>query len=278
MKFSTGSKTFLVGEYSVVFGGSAIILITPPSFELRVTNGETSFSGVDPASPAYMFYRSHDFHNISVEFFDPHKGGGGFGASSAQFALLYQLHLRLTLTQFDIDLFLKEYRKFSGINGCAIPSGADSVAQYFNHSIFFDAKTNAVEELNWTFPNLDFAILKTAYKVATHSHLRNIEFFDVSDLQEPIINVKKSFRRNDEELLVRSVQNFFDMLKERNLVIAQNVATIDKLLKIDGIKAAKGCGALGADAILIIFEKQKKNELQHILQRHCAKDSFWRMG
>ncbi|MDR0753225.1 MAG: hypothetical protein LBE95_00965 [Holosporaceae bacterium] len=276
MKFSTGSKTFLVGEYSVVFGGSAIVLITPPLFELLVTHGETSIRGVDPTSPAYMFYRSHDFRNISIEFVDPHKGAGGFGASSAQFTLLYQLYLRLTSAQFNADLFLKEYRELYGINGGAIPSGADSIAQYFNHSIFFDAKTNVVEQLNWTFPNFDFAILKTAYKIATHSHLRDIGFFDVADFQKPILNVRKSFWHNDEELLIQSVQDFFDILKERNLVIASNAAAVDKLLKIDGIKAAKGCGALGADTILIIFEKQKRNELQHAIQRYCDAFMFWR--
>ncbi|MDR2646186.1 MAG: hypothetical protein LBC04_03375 [Holosporaceae bacterium] len=275
MKFSAGSKTFLAGEYSVVFGGSAIVLITPPLFELHVAHGETSLRGIDQASPAHMFYRAHDFRNISVEFFDPHKGAGGFGASSAQFALLYQLYLRLTSAQFDIDSFLKEYRGLSKTNSGAIPSGADGVAQYFNHNIFFDAKTNIVEKLNWTFPSLDFAILKTPYKVATHSHLRDIKFFDIANLQKQVLNVRKSFQHNDEELLVQSVQNFFDILKERDLVIAPNIATIDKLLKIDGIKAAKGCGALGADAILIIFEKQKRNELRHILQRHCDAFVLW---
>ena len=54
--FSAGSKTFLVGEYSVLFGGSAVVLVTPPRFELRVKSGETNLVGVEKDSPAGLFY------------------------------------------------------------------------------------------------------------------------------------------------------------------------------------------------------------------------------
>ena len=255
MNFSVGSKTFLVGEYSVLFGGGAIVLITPPSFELRVTCGESSVIGIEKESPAFRFYESHDFRNLAIKFVDPHNGSGGFGASSAQFVMLYQLHLQRTKQQFGVDLFLEEYKALFRDVG-VVPSGADCVAQYFNHHIFFDSKTNKIEKLDWKFPNLDFVVLKTKHKVATHLHLEELTAMDIAKLQNPVLNVRKSFLYNDEELLIKNTQDFFNLLKEYNLVIDQNIETVAKLLQIDGVKAAKGCGALGADTIVVIFEKQ----------------------
>jgi mevalonate kinase len=267
MNFTAGSKTFLVGEYSVLYGGCAVVLITPPAFELRAAVGETSLLGIEKESPAFRFYESHDFADLAIEFIDPHNGSGGFGASSAQFVMLYQLYLQLTKRQFDIDLFLNEYKALSECSGRVVPSGADCIAQYFNHHIFFDSQTNNVEKLNWEFPHLDFAIFKTKHKIATHLHLKELRYMDIAKLQRPILNVKKSFLDNNEQLLIKNTQDFFNFLKDDNLIIDQNIKTVAKLFQIDGVKVAKGCGACGADTILVIFEKQKSRTLRHIMHQ-----------
>ena len=44
MILSAGSKTFLVGEYSVLFGGSAVVLLTPPLFKLQVVEKYTELT------------------------------------------------------------------------------------------------------------------------------------------------------------------------------------------------------------------------------------------
>jgi len=260
MIFSTGSKTFLVGEYSVLFGGGAIVLVTPPLFRLAVEKGKSAIVGIPEDSPAYKFYKLHDFENLAIRFYDPHGQAGGFGASSAQFALLYRLHLRLTRQQFEINSFLNEYRLLAHSEGIS-PSGADCVAQHFNHNIFFDSKNNNIELMKWNFPTLDFAIFKTNCKIMTHLHLKQLPSFDIGELHRCTLNVRKSFLDIDEEYLIKNVQTFFNLLKEKNLVIESTIKTIDELLKIDGVKAAKGCGALGADTIIIIFEKSKKDTI-----------------
>ncbi|MDR1982734.1 MAG: hypothetical protein LBQ08_02980 [Holosporaceae bacterium] len=261
MIISAGSKTFLVGEYAVLFGGSAIILVTSPSFKLKTKKGKTNLVGIKENSPAHRFYASHDFSNLSIEFYDPHGECGGLGASSAQFAMLYKLYLKLTRQKFDENLFISEYRRNSWSNVGIPPSGADCIAQYFDHHIIFDAKLNSAKKLVWNFPGLDFAVFKTDRKVNTHLHLQELGSIDVKKLQDMSLNVEKSFRHSDGELLIRSVQDFFSLLQEKNLVIDQTIKTVDELLKIEGVKAAKGCGALCADTILVIFEKQKRDTL-----------------
>jgi hypothetical protein len=66
---------------------------------------------------------------------------------------------------------------------------------------------------------------------------------------------------SDGDLLAKGIQKFFYLLKEKNLVVNQTIQIVDQLLKIEGVKAAKGCGALCADTILVVFEKQKRDIL-----------------
>ena len=88
-------KTFFLGEYAVLDEGVGLLCCTKPQFKLIVKkdfSGE--FLGVHPDSPAGLWVRQNqwilkDFH---LEFRDPHLGRGGFGASTAQFLLVYIFH------------------------------------------------------------------------------------------------------------------------------------------------------------------------------------------
>ncbi|MDR1236328.1 MAG: hypothetical protein LBJ96_04960 [Holosporaceae bacterium] len=253
----TGSKTFLVGEYSVLFGGGAVVLVTAPYFRLKIRSGKTNLVGVEEQSPAYRFYKTHDFNGLSIDFCDPHNKSGGFGASSAQFSLLYQLYLRLTRKEFDAKSFLAEYKQLSSKTKGVAPSGADCVAQYFNYSIYFNGADGSAEKINRNFPNLDFAIFSTGYKVATHLHLQELKAFNIEKFQKAVLGVRKSFADGNEEALVENVRNFSDLLAENNFVCDNSLGIVEKLLKTEGVRAAKGCGALGADTVLVIFEKSK---------------------
>jgi hypothetical protein len=222
-------------------------------------NGETKLIGIDEGSPAYCFYKKCNFDELSIEFCDPHNKHGGFGASSAQFSLLYRLYLQSVGKEFDFDIgsFLTEYKQLSGQNCGVVPSGADCVAQYFNYSIFFDSVAKTAEKADWNFPNLDYFIFPTGYKIATHTHLRELAAFDIEDLQKCTLGVRESFGNNDEEALVKNVRFFFDLLIKNNLVFDNSIRIVERLLKVRGIRAAKGCGASGADTVLVIFEKSE---------------------
>ncbi len=49
-----------------------------------------------------------------------------------------------------------------------------------------------------------------------------------------------------------------------NLVLPQTQETVSQLKKDDAISAAKGCGALGADTIIVLYEKDAKNRVMSI--------------
>jgi mevalonate kinase len=271
--FSAKSKTFLVGEYSVLFGGSAILLLTAPEFQLateKSTKSGESPAWLEECPPAYGFYAMHEnvFRNFHLEFTDPFRGTGGFGASSAKFVLLYRMYLHLTGNEFHLDPFLAQYRSLSeGKDTGPQPSGADCVAQLQGCHTFFDAGRRRLGKIDWNFPNVDFAIFKTGLKVATHQHLRHVPTLDISRLEECTANVRRGFFELDGDLLARNVQDFFNTLREMRLVLPATSDFVDKFLEVDGVLAAKGCGALSADAILVIFRKGMRDKVNDVGRR-----------
>jgi hypothetical protein len=156
--------------------------------------------------------------------------------------------------------FLEEYKKCAGDRNASIQaSGADCVMQYHNRHIYFNSKTNCVTKIAWKFQDVGYAIFKTGFKIATHLHLRELSRINISGLEECTLNVKQCFAALDSRLLVKNIQKFFDILKEMKLVYTPILDIVDKLLKIDGILAAKGCGAMSADTILVIYDNKLQN-------------------
>ncbi len=262
MKFYAGSKTFLVGEYSVLFGGTCILLITPPYFELTVITGKTALTGISRKSQAYKLYNNHKdiFRGLAINFKDPHKRTGGWGASSAQYSLLYKLYLKLNGNLFEVNKFLNEYRYLSD-NNSILPSGADCLAQYENQSIYYNSCNRYYEPIKWHFKNLDFYIFKTKKKIITHEHLKTINNLKADELKYYSSEVYKAMKSANENDFCKNLQLFFWALEKLKLVVTETSNLVRLILKLKGVKAAKGCGALSADTILVVFEKKYKKQL-----------------
>ena len=93
------SKTFVLGEYSVLHGGPAILLASEPYFSLRLEEKNENKNPFHPLSPAGKLWELEPLLKTkSYLFSDPHHGLGGFGASSAEFIALF-LQLNFLLVQ-----------------------------------------------------------------------------------------------------------------------------------------------------------------------------------
>lgn len=251
-----------MGEYSVLFGGDAILLATDPQFSLTYDrSNETKLCNVNKHSPAYEFYLSNlkHFVNLNISFVDPYSESGGFGASSAQFTLLYKLYLDITDNVFDISNFLLSYKALHSSK--ISPSGADCVLQYYNRNVFFNASNKTVEFFDLNFPNLDTLTFKTNIKISTHQHIKNMNSIDTSELQDLTSQTKTYIISKDENGVAANVSAFFKTLDKMHLVHENTKNIIEKLLKVNGVLAAKGCGAMSADTIIVIFEKAKKRQI-----------------
>ncbi|GHU15247.1 hypothetical protein FACS189449_12720 [Alphaproteobacteria bacterium] len=246
-----------------------MVLTADPTFQLVAEHGDrTSFIGVNEQSPAFSFFLEHldVFRNLRLSFIDPHNGAGGFGASSAQYVLLHQLYRKLTDTAWNLDSFLIEYRGYCGQS--IGPSGADCVAQQENRHIYFNATSNSIEHMDWNFSELDFIIFKTGTKVETHVHLRQLPSIDVSDLNAFVENVRESFVRSDSDMLIKNIMDFFYFLDRNGFVTDRTRGIVNQLLKTKEILAAKGCGAMSADTIIVIFASKDRDKILNILKKY----------
>lgn len=278
------SKTFLVGEYCVTCGGSAIVLCTDPKFRLRIkSNKNTQLRGIKEGSPAFAFYMENRqfFKNLFIKFIDPYKKTGGFGASSAQFATLYKLRSNIIGENNDINVskFLDEYRSIAGKGQNIKPSGADCLAQFQNNHIYFNSNANKIENLQWNFKDIDFLIFKTGNKVATHEHLRKLspDFICANSdhLNQIVERVRKAWIQIDSENFVNNIMDFSASLNNLGLVCDKTQKLVSKILKIEGVLAAKGCGAMASDTIIIIFEKKMRNKVINAMRNIFSFDSHW---
>jgi mevalonate kinase len=59
---------------------------------------------------------------------------------------------------------------------------------------------------------------------------------------------------------LEGLQSFTDLLKQGGFVAPHTHSILEKIQK-ESILAAKGCGAMGADVIFVVFEKHQKTKL-----------------
>ena len=281
---SAPSKTFLLGEYLVLKDSQALVLLTKPRFTLTATSKsskqlEEVYLGVHPSSPAGRLYsQSSALKKWSLHFQDPHNGLGGFGASGAQFLLTYCLLQMIETGEWtDNDSNLGEWPHFVTEPGFLQKlwgayqefsdggSGADILAQLAGQITHVKLNPAETAVLNWPFHHYDFALVRTGQKVATHTHLKNLTSKNLSS--KNLANLKTdqmlaAFELGYQALQSENIENFTqsifqyqDALIEQNLVAAHTLEFVSALRATDAVAAVKGCGALGADVLFVMYKK-----------------------
>lgn len=273
ISLSCPSKTFFLGEYLALFGGPALLINTTPRFGLHtIFNNKPEYiicRGINPHSPAGKFFNDHRdlLRDYGFEFRDPHIGHGGFGASSSQFLLFYvfvqwlKKSYLIDLKTIDISELLKSYLHYAWDGTGIAPSGADLVAQLNGKITYFHKEKNILETLDWNFPNLEFLVIRTGNKIATHQHLRTFNEIPISRFEESVLLAKDAFSQQDETKLITAIQQFADELARLNFIAEPTKAILTKMQADCPIVAAKGCGALGADVILAFCYKNNLMQL-----------------
>ncbi len=281
VKLSIPGKTFLAGEYLALLGGPAFILNTDPRFELHVEEVASDLKGIaenpfQPESPAGKLFVRHQekLQNLKMTFQDPYQGVGGFGASSAQFALLSAV---LQLGEevfgdserfFDWHQILKEYRELGASGPKAIPpSGADIVGALGGGITYFDRNAGHMQTFAWPFQNYGFALFHTGEKLATHEHLKNLKLFETRTFQDAAIQILQGLAKVEFETFIGGVQTYRNELFQQGWVTVKSKACVEKFETLDFVSAAKACGAMGSDVVLVIYQSdatQNLNQLKEV--------------
>jgi mevalonate kinase len=276
IQFSFPGKTFLVGEYLALAGGPSIILTTAPRFELiaqrknqpDVQDSSTLATAKSeafwrdpfaPQSPAGRLLQKHGefFRGFDLEFRDPHKGLGGLGASTAQFAGVWALLNDCDNVQtenFDYRRLLSDYRVCAWSGEGEPPSGADLAAQMTGGVTWFDGESNRARRLNWNFRDLGFTLIRTGKKLATHEHLKTAKGSVPHErLRAGVTKATNAFETNDAGQLVDAVTSVGQSLADAGFTAQATLELLGRLRsETQGVLAAKGCGAMGADVIVCL--------------------------
>ncbi len=259
LKFSVPGKTFLVGEYAVLAGGSCLGLGTSPSFSIVPNANGNPFH---PESPAGRYLHKKSIENFAHDFINPY-GVGGFGASTAEFIFSYYANPNAVKKLSDIfENYLGLYTDHKEQK----PSGADLITQLIGGISHIDLSTAVpkFEKLSWGFNDLEFLLFSTGLKVKTHEHLAGLDRHLCADLVKPSHDVIEAYKTNDGQTFTEALSTWSDKLEHMGLT-AKPVVALKQLLQqqIPGI-LVKPCGALGADVIVILCSKTRK---KHVLEQ-----------
>lgn len=256
MKWSIPAKTFFVGEYIAMAGAPAIVLTTKPCFEITLTP-QPGLDGIHPDSPAGQYWLTqHHNKQYGLSWHDPYAGKGGLGASSAQWLGAYYACHYLQQKSVSPEHLLDAYFESAWQGKGSRPSGYDVIAQTAQGSVYINHRQQESEEYHWPFHDLAFILVHTGQKLATHHHLQSIKLtHDMQPMSSIVESAKRAFKTTDSLRVIDAVNAYHHHLLHHGLVATHSLTMIQHLQQEVEILAAKGCGAMGADVILLLVAK-----------------------
>lgn len=269
-------KTFLIGEYSVLKGGNALVLSTGPCFSVEKNNNSEQIFHPQSAAGLYLNKinsQSHSvIHNISSR--------GGFGESTAQFLAVWleknqtaNLHSKSTIVKCydDYVSLYEDQEDFKKMK----PSGADLVSLLLGQVTFFSHQLMSSTRCLWNFSHLGFTIYSTGFKIPTHEHLLSLN----KDKLSPLVDLSQ---KAIDCYMAGNEDSFFLLLKEwgfqlQNLGL-QHANCLELKNKIellsDKIKLVKLNGALGMDTFTVFYKVENQQFVDNVIQDYINKEKL----
>ncbi len=269
------SKSFLVGEYAVLGGSPCLLYLGSPCFKMdsKKIFGEGKLVGIPKGSPAEKYFSTHKqkFYGQEISFIDPYKGAGGLGASTAQFLGLYK-KINPTLS---LSALLADYRAAAWDGIGTAPSGADLCAQTIplqekkRNFVWYYPERQQIELADWPFLQGDFILIRTGFKVPTHTHLQSLNVRSNKDLfaRLSLTQLQQSWKQANFAMWNLEIANFQAELENLGFLLPESADLILELKKVGGVLSAKGCGAMGADFVCAFVEKSQISVLQSYLRQ-----------
>lgn len=258
------SKTFLIGEYAVLEGAPAVLLNTKPRFSFSITEGKGK-NDFHPESPAGQWLNRHPeiLESFSIEYQDPYEGKGGFGFSSAQFNLVYLLKETLEGKTFEGSDLLKMWEAYRSLNfKNQKPSGADVISQWLGGVCLFSFDPFETHSIRWPFPELDFFLIRTEIKLNTWEHLSSIKKENFTRLSLIVKKAIACMDQSDKEGFISALNEYTVELQKQGLVHQNTESFLDKMRGIKKVMTAKGCGAMGAEVVVVFFDPKDREEVR----------------
>ncbi len=266
--FEIPSKTFIIGEYLAINGTASMVAATAPAFFIKTIQDKTF--GFHEKSPAGRLRQKLKHTDVGFSVLDPHDGRGGFGRSTAEYLAVYLYDTQVNQGGGDQSLsilnnlqdFVPQYQGYAG--GEYKPSGADLVAQVCGGLCWYDGMNFVAEKLAWPFPGYDIFIFHTGKKLATHEHLKDLKSKDLRSLIPILLAARTSFDQQNLKVFCESLNYYYDILDEMGLSNKTVKESVNQLRQHPAVLAAKGCGAMGMDTVIIVAETSSAEIVKEI--------------
>ncbi len=254
MNLNVPGKIFISGEYAALKGMPTLTVAVDPSFNFE--SDPKASKAFHPDSPAGLL--SPDTRG---EFYDPYQEIGGMGRSSAEFiAAASSSHSGKSIWEV-WDL----YRKILA-DEKNIPSGVDILTQLRGGYCLTEVRAKHLETQSWPFADLDWIALITGNKIKTHEHLAKPLSLDWEMIEKLNLQVIEAWKLQNSQMFLKSLNLWRDFLFDSGLETSATTELVDFFLDTSGVLSAKGCGAMGSDVVLIIFDKANSETLEKSLE------------
>lgn len=238
----------------------------------------------------------------AIQFKDPFQGKGGMGASTAEFAGAWVFrkwlndptdwkfegsivssledHREQIAPCWKSDRFgsqrfrdiLDDYRETTKLG-----SGADLVSQVAGGVAVWDGRIDEMRRFTWPFQDLAMTLVMTGKKMATHTHLAGLAPLDAavrSEMGEFVEEAVQSFALADADRLIASVRGVGKVLDENGRLADHSRTLLEELADCSGVRAAKGCGAMGSDVLVILHDRSAAE----VINEFCKSNNLKRAG
>lgn len=300
LRLTCPGKVFILGEYAVLAGGSALVVATAPQFAITATKGSLSGSLngyltpdslenrqsqlFAPESPAgrWLSERLEKEPDLLKDWQmlwkDPYKTPIGVGSSSAQFILARGL----TQQPPELESVLKDYWRIVGSTQGLRPSGADVAVQLVGGAIHYTAPTYR-SLCRWP-QNSDsnFLLAFTGSKMRTHEHLQELqkkEFPEKFSIHIQALNQLTlygiDYWESGDARGLGQIMNAYQAALAGALALhsqgfLEYQKKISALRSLPGVYGCKGSGAQGGDCILLLVDHHEMASVkQRVIDHGC---------
>lgn len=258
MRLSFPSKTFLLGEYAVLQGGRALLLGHPPLFRCAIEEG----AGASPfhaESPAGRWLAAHPAAS-RLAFEDPHKGKGGFGGSGAEFLCAWAASSGVEAPRPEDPHAIFAWNAWEdsrGLGGAG--SGADILTQAFGVSreapffLHVDLAGRSLTELFPARAGGELSLFHTGKKLATHEQKAPASL-PMAELEALTEGAREQLESGLFRAFAGTLTAYGEKLASLGLLAPHSAQALSGLKGMPGVLGAKGCGAMGADVLVVAHQ------------------------
>lgn len=258
--YSAPGKVFLLGEYAALAGLPALVAACGPRFKLTVGGSAERFA---PESPVGRLLEWAGAPSLAMSFEDPHAGAGGFGASTAQFALAYFALADARGWSDETRRWENVWKLYRELTGQR-PSGADLVSQWRGGVSIFDARERKAADVWPLFDWSGLLVFSAAHlpgrKIATHEHLATLaggvgEGSALAARLEAIVaEGMRAIGDGSAPAFGRALESYADALAEAGLESEGARDDRQALSRLPGVLGCKGAGAGLSDAVIVLMQ------------------------